>query len=291
MIGTGLSVQVNDRAKRGSCNFDHARRPFRRGATFAKQVSPMKDMTRSASFFERRHAARQRLDALNPHRDGGVDEADPDRSRWFATIYDLAGDDPASIPWARLKPNALLLDWLTNAGSLQGLRALDVGCSIGDNAEAIASFGARVTAFDYVPKAISWAKQRYPDSSVDYCVADLFAPPESWEGAFDFVHECQTLQTVSPQLLEAASKRLASFVAPGGTLLIISCAREDGETYTTPWRPLSRAEIERVATDGLTLSKLDDLPPTDRSGRQWRAVFRRSSDAFGRGSQNPDPTK
>ena len=38
-----------------------------------------------------------------------------------------------------------------------------------------AAAGANVTAFDFVPEAISWAKRRFPQSKVDYRTADLFA--------------------------------------------------------------------------------------------------------------------
>ncbi|MER3478525.1 MAG: SAM-dependent methyltransferase, partial [Leptolyngbya sp. ERB_1_2] len=31
---------------------------------------------------------------------------------WFEALYATANGDPAAIPWARLTPNALLLEWL-----------------------------------------------------------------------------------------------------------------------------------------------------------------------------------
>ena len=94
-----------------------------------------------ADFAESRARARARLDAIDPHkREGGVD-ADPHRRDWFEAVYDLAGDDPAGVPWAGLAPHPLLAQWLAGR-SLAGLRALDVGCGLGDNAEALAAAGA-----------------------------------------------------------------------------------------------------------------------------------------------------
>ncbi len=231
---------------------------------------------RGEAFFARRKTARAELDAKNPHLKPGGDDRDPTRAHWFSYVYDFAEDDPAKVPWARLAADPLLAQWLDQNGGLNGLRALDVGCGLGDNAEALAQAGALVTAFDFAERAVQWAKQRFPDSPVSYCVADLFAPPPEWRAAFDLVHESCTLQTLAPERLPAAARALASCVAANGRLLIVAAAREKGEAQTTPWRPLTRDEIEDLAVDGLTLETLEDSPaPDPRGSRHWRAVFKR----------------
>jgi 2-polyprenyl-3-methyl-5-hydroxy-6-metoxy-1,4-benzoquinol methylase len=225
-------------------------------------------------FAERRARARERLDALDPHKlPGGID-ADPRRQEWFEAVYALAEDDPAAVPWADLQPRPLLQEWLS-ARPVAGLRALDVGCGLGDNAEALARAGARVVAFDLVERAVHWARERFPDSAVDYRVADLFNAPDEWRGAFDFVHELYTLQALPEALLPGAARALASFVAPGGTLLVISRARDDGEDLGGPPWPLARKDIEGLAVDGLRLVALEDIPASGGLARHWRAEFRR----------------
>jgi hypothetical protein len=37
-------------------------------------------------------------------------------------------------------------------------------------------------------------RQRYPDSKVEYKVADLFSLPEEWVRGFNLVYECNTIQ-------------------------------------------------------------------------------------------------
>ncbi len=228
----------------------------------------------SDDFAERRAKARARLDAIDPHKRPGGVEADPYRRAWFEAVYELAGDDAAGVPWAGLAPHPVLAQWLEGR-ALAGLRALDVGCGLGDNAEALAAAGAMVTAFDLAPRAIDWARRRFPQSRVDYRVADLFDAPPAWRGAFDLVHELYTLQALPDALAPEAARALASFVAPGGALLVISRARDEDQKIDGPPWPLARSQIESLAVDGLRIASIEDLPGEGAVGRHWRALFRR----------------
>ncbi len=223
-------------------------------------------------FAVRRKNARARLDALDPHKRPGGTQADPLRREWFEAVYSLAQGDAAGVPWANLAPHPLLEQWLAREASLKGLRALDVGCGLGDNAEALAAAGADVTAFDLVASATRWAQERFPDSGVDYRVADLFDLPAVWLGAFDIVHECYTLQALPESLLPQAARALAALVKPSGRLLVVARAREEQQFVGGPPWPLSRTQIESLACEGLRLEALESL--TLESGApHWRALF------------------
>lgn len=226
----------------------------------------------TASFEERRKAAREKLDAIDPAKAPGG--GDPFRRDWFNAVYDLAADDPAAVPWAGLAPHPLLAQWL-DGRSLEGRRPLDVGCGLGDNAEALAAAGAAVTAFDLAPGAIDWAKRRFRESPVTYLAADLFEAPSQWRGAFDLVHELYTLQALPASLLPQAARALASFVAPGGALLVISRARDEGQQIDGPPWPLTRAQIDALAVDGLRIERIEDIPASESMVRHWRVLYRR----------------
>ena len=218
-------------------------------------------------FDARRLAARARLDAMD-------DAADPYRRAWFAAVYETAGDDPAQIPWADLSPHPLLAAWLgAMPAPAAGARALDVGCGLGDNAAGIAARGFRVTAFDLSPRAIAWARPRFPH--VAFMTADLFAPPAEWNGAFDLVHECYTLQALPDAPRAQAMARIASFVRPGGRLLVIARARDDGTPSSGPPWPLSRQELLGLTAHGLVAETVERLTDPTDGKPHWRASFGR----------------
>lgn len=198
-------------------------------------------------FAARRDAARDRLDAMFGAKGGDAD----DRAAWFEAVYQTAGGDPAAVPWADLAPKPQLVEWLA-ANPGKGARALDVACGLGDNAEALASAGYHTTAFDLSTAAIAWVEARFPDSEVVYRVADLFAPPEDWRGAFDLVHECYTLQALAGDLRAAAFGALADLVRPGGRLLVITRVRPEGADASGPPWPLMPSELARFDALGLT---------------------------------------
>jgi SAM-dependent methyltransferase len=195
---------------------------------------------------------------------------------WFEELYSRAGDDVSVIPWADLEPNPNLVNWLNQFGPVGTVRALKVGSGLGDDAEELARRGFLTTAFDISEAAIAWSRRRFPRSSVSYVVADLFSAPTEWEALFDFVLESYTLQVLPPHLRAEAVRCIASFVAPGGTLLIITRGREPSEPEgKMPW-PLTREEISFFETQGLKEVAFDDyMDAEDPPVRRFRATYRR----------------
>ena len=197
---------------------------------------------------------------------------------WFEELYQTAGDDWSVIPWAHLQANPNLVEWLRREdaqGSSQP--ALAVGCGMGDDAEELARAGFHVVAFDVAPTAIALCRRRFPDSLVEYVVANLFEPPDRLLGAFDFVFDANTIQALPPDKRPLVIARIASFVAPGGRLLVITRARGESDPPTGPPWPMTEAEVRGFQEHGLTLLELEDFldhrqePPQ----RRFRASFRR----------------
>jgi SAM-dependent methyltransferase len=198
---------------------------------------------------------------------------DPDRA-WFERLYVQAEGGGEPVPWDLEAPHYLLEGWAKERGLTgEGRRALVVGCGMGRDSEYLGGLGFATVAFDFSATAIDAVNRRFPRSPVAYRVADLLDPPPGWDGAFDLVVESLTVQSLPRELRVAAIDRVRGFVAPGGVLLVIAAVKGDGpDRPDGPW-PLTRAEVESFAGDGLILRRLEDF--RDANAHRWRAEFRR----------------
>lgn len=175
------------------------------------------------------------------------------------------------------QPDPLLVAWLrTFTAAPMRKRCLVVGCGRGDDAEALASAGFEVTAFDVDPAAIDAARRRFPRSGVDYEVADVLHPPAPWSAAFDLVFEARTLDALPPETRRAAMQAMTTLLAPGGRVFVLNRAREHHDPPGgRPW-PLTRDELAVFEEAGLRATSveivLDGGPPPVR---RFRAFFDR----------------
>jgi SAM-dependent methyltransferase len=193
---------------------------------------------------------------------------------WFEKLYAEAEAGTAEVPWDRPQPTALLADWARRAGlSGAGRPAVVVGCGPGRDAEFVAGLGFATTGFDIAATAIRAARSRHPGSPVDYRVADLFDLPPEWRRRFDLVVESNNVQALPGDLRSRAVAAVRSLVAPGGTLLVVAASATAWDDAGPPW-PLTRAEVESFAGDGLTAESIEEIPAEDDPlVRRWRAVF------------------
>jgi SAM-dependent methyltransferase len=213
------------------------------------------------------------------HRLSSAAFAAGDSTGWFEALYSEARDGTANVPWDRGAPNGLLVEWAeAKAPAASGRSALVVGCGPGRDSEYLAGLGYRVTAFDISPTAVAMARERHPDSPVDYVVADLLAAPGAWSGAFDLVLESYNVQALPATVRPAAIAAVAPLVAPGGTLLVFAFGpgRDDTPAAEGPPWPLTRAEVEALGA-GLDPVRIEHLLDADDPAvGRWQAEFRRS---------------
>jgi 2-polyprenyl-3-methyl-5-hydroxy-6-metoxy-1,4-benzoquinol methylase len=185
--------------------------------------------------------------------------SDPDEPESFDSIYARARDDLTILPWTRLVPSAQLLAWLEGV-EVADLTVLVVGCGVGDDAEELARRGAQVTAFDFAPTAIALCHKRFPASSVDYRVADVFDLPSAWRQGFDLVVEIHTVQSVPPEQQAGAMRAIAGTVAPGGRLFVRCSVRDDDEPLDgRPWF-LRLRDLDAYVDAGLRVDAFTDVP-------------------------------
>lgn len=196
-----------------------------------------------------------------------------DRTGWFEEVYKTAGRTAASIPWADSKPNPYLVSWLDEHKTVgTGRTALVIGCGLGDDAEALAARGFAVTAFDIAPSAIAWAKERFPKTSVNYRVADLFAFSNEQAGRFDFIFECYTVQALPRDVRGEAIDAVCRFLAPKGELLVVARGwRGEGLENGPPW-PITDEEMKRFETH-CTLRSSEEFWEEDLNTRRIRCSY------------------
>ena len=164
---------------------------------------------------------------------------------WFNSIYTDANGDHNNVFWADLAPSPYLLQWLQDGiQTPQNKKAIVIGCGVGDDAEALSSYGYQVTAFDIAPEAIRLCKQRYPESKVNYLVADLFNYPSLWFGVFDLVYECNTIQVLPGKYRILARDKMVSFLKKGGLILVSCRSRLQAQQEDAIPLPLDREEID-----------------------------------------------
>ncbi|WFF02637.1 class I SAM-dependent methyltransferase [Micromonospora sp. WMMD964] len=114
-------------------------------------------------------------------------------------------------------------------GDLTPGTALDAGCGTGAEAVWLASHGWRVTAVDLASAALARAAERATTSGVSDRVRFVEADLAVWEPSIGF--DLVTTHYAHPAMPQLAFyDRLAAWVAPGGTLLVVGHLHASGTT-------------------------------------------------------------
>ncbi len=202
-----------------------------------------------------------------------------DALNWFDPLYARARQGLSRVPWARYEPDWGLMAWVeANGGAFAGRSALVVGCGLGDDAEYLAESGLNVTAFDVAASAIDWCRARFPESRVDYRVADLFDPPAAWVGAFDLVFESRTVQSLPVGMQRDAMRRISRFVTRDGILYVFCRVRSEEDLPQGPPWPLAPSTIRMLFEDGFRQQSFHQQPiaPGIPAWR-WRVVLEKDT--------------
>jgi len=188
----------------------------------------------------------------------------------FEDLYARVDGDASQVPWADMKAHPALSRWIgAQPKQATTLRALVVGCGLGDDAKALAAAGYDATGFDLSSTAVAWAQKRFGCGNLRFVTADLFDPPKEWAAGFDLVVEVYTLQALPDVIRSKAMDAVASFVAPGGRLLVVCRGRDEHEPAESMPFPLTRQQLDRFVQAGLVQQSFDDFmdeedPPVRR---------------------------
>lgn len=207
---------------------------------------------------------------------GKGSETSGEPTRWVEQLWSSAERDEIDIPWDRTDPFPDVAARIAELGPGNGRRAVVVGAALGADAEALARAGWATTAFDVSPAAMRLARQRYPESSVEYVVGDLLDLPGELSEAFDFVVEVFTVQAMPPNVRDRATAGIRQLLAPGGTAIVIQYLPDENDTDSGPPWLLDRAEMEAFGGGDIVLDlEVRPAPGTSRKQRIWVATLTR----------------
>lgn len=113
-----------------------------------------------------------------------------------------------------------------NLSDVTGLSIADVGCGTGRASLHLARRGARVTGFDFSPRALEVARADAEKEGLDvnFQLHDVMADPDpTYQKSFDrvLVLGCLTLACREISTLDRALTHVSSLVKPGGKVLFV----------------------------------------------------------------------
>ena len=174
-------------------------------------------------------------------------------------------------------PNAHLT---AEIGDLRPGRALDAGCGHGSDALWLAARGWHVTAVDFAPTALAYARSTAegmgPDVAerIDWVEADL----ATWTPQRDGYELVVCLYVHVAGSVEAMVRRMATGVARGGTLFLVGHRPIDpatGAATAAAGQVQVSVEAARVALDpGRWQPIVTDVRPRPTAGTGVDAVIR-----------------
>lgn len=194
---------------------------------------------------------------------------------WFDPLYQNASIDGTGVPWANMKTHPYFEDWLLSH-PIKGHKktALVVGCGMGDDAIKLEELGFKVTAFDVSSTAITYCKERFPESAVNFLQADLFDAPSSWNNMYDFIVEIYTVQALPPKYEDETISIITNWVAPKGTLLVIAAVTNEPRDFKNgpPWL-LNKNHVQKFEDLGLKTVDQSIHPHGDLDSQLYVSTF------------------
>src|SRR5215467_5127946 len=116
----------------------------------------------------------------------------------------------------------LVFDWIAAREKLEGMRALDIGCGIGQHAIRLAQRGSEVTAADFSPDRVEAAKKNIERHGFSSRISVRNEDLESGLSFADAQYEvvlCWGVLMHIPQV-EPAVRELVRVTRPGGRILV-----------------------------------------------------------------------
>ena len=196
-------------------------------------------------------------------------------NEFFENIYKQSQGDEKQVPWAEMRTNPYLEEYLQMY--LGEGKAIVIGCGLGDDAMALEDAGFDVTAIDISETAIAWCKDRYDYTNIDFKIQDVFELPKSMLGQYDFIFESRTIQSLPLMYRDKIIGSISSLLAPRGKLLAVADGKNEGEKFNGPPWPLERNELRLFENYGLNELEFSIFADdSKRATLKFRALYHKA---------------
>ena len=143
-------------------------------------------------------------------------------------------------PWDRGAVNPALAPLLAQGVLPLGARVLVPGCGAGYEVVQLAAQGFRPVAVDYAPAAVGLTRARLVQAGLDAEVIEADLLEWTPSAPLDAIWDQTCLCALHPDLWVAYAQRLASWLAPGGSLMLLAVqierdGRRDGRIEGPPY--------------------------------------------------------
>jgi len=179
--------------------------------------------------------------------------------RWqnHNTPWDLKGATPALVEWCHTHDAAQL-------------HVLVPGCGNGHDAHLLSKNKARVTAVDFAQGALDSAASRYPQSRVQWQLADVTTMP--FENAFNRVWEYTCFCALSPNLRESYLDRVHAALKPEGIYWGIVFSKVPDHENGPPFQIEPHA-FKELLSKRFTLQEFEPITMRSVRNRQGNEIW------------------
>jgi SAM-dependent methyltransferase len=179
-------------------------------------------------------------------------------------------------PWDKGEPSPALLEALEFI-PVSG-RVLVPGSGLGHDVRALASRADEVVGLDLSPSAVAAARALPVFGQERYEAGDLFALPEAFREAFDWVFEHTCFCAIPRERRPDYVTAVADALRPGGRFLGVFYV-DPGQEHSWDGPPFETTliELDRLFEPRFELERewLPQRTYPNRAGREWMRVWRR----------------
>jgi 2-polyprenyl-3-methyl-5-hydroxy-6-metoxy-1,4-benzoquinol methylase len=169
----------------------------------------------------------------------------------YKGMYDRAKDE-RGLRWHREE----IPQFLEKAMKAANGASLDIGCGTGVQAVFMAQNGYSVTALDFVPKALEYARKRAKEANVNINFQEADITSWKTDQKFDLILDSGCLHSLSQKNLSGYKSNLLKWLKPNGNYILLHFGKRSAFSLNLVGPKLrSKKKIEQLFYPELKLKE------------------------------------